>query len=500
MTAIAWGRRTRAALAMVAAVAAFAACAPTAGAALPPIHHVFVIVLENESASTTFGPNPPAPYLATTMRAAGAYLPNYYGIGHASLDNYIAMISGQAPNPNTQADCGIYADMSNPGIDLTGQETGTGCVYPPDIPTVADQLTHSGLTWAAYEESMGADPTRETSVCGHPVLGTADNTEGATPLDQYATRHDPFMYFHTITDTAQCDSVVNLDQLQTALDDAANTPNYVFITPDLCSDGHDANCANSQLAGGFAGINGFLTHWVPKITGSPAFMKDGLLIVIFDEAGGGDSSSCCGELPGPTALSPGGTGPGGGDTGAVLLSPFIAPGTVSAVPYNHYSMLATVEDIFGLGRLGDAGGATPFGNDVFGHPQAPPSVVTISTTTTTTTSATTTASPVARPMTLPPACSVPKLPHAAHGRLPAAALLRALALVGGRARRAITFTAVRAAKLRVVARTSAGSHRGVASLFVVPCHSYRFALPSGHGTVTIHATLPAGSSTVSKSY
>ena len=100
MIATATSRRWRAALGLIGVAAAFAACAPASAAALPPIHHVFVIVLENENGSTTFGTPPPAPYLATTMVAEGAYLPNYYGVGHASLDNYIAMISGQAPNPD----------------------------------------------------------------------------------------------------------------------------------------------------------------------------------------------------------------------------------------------------------------------------------------------------------------------------------------------------------------------------------------------------------------
>jgi len=52
---------------------------------------VFVIVLENEAASTTFGPGSPAPYLSTTLRSQGAYLPHYFGTGHLSNDNYISM-------------------------------------------------------------------------------------------------------------------------------------------------------------------------------------------------------------------------------------------------------------------------------------------------------------------------------------------------------------------------------------------------------------------------
>src|SRR5690348_7812047 len=82
-----------------------------AAAPLPPIHHVFVLMLENQNAAVTFGSGSPAPYLAHTLTAQGAFLPNYYGIGHASLDNYIALVSGQAPNEKTQLDCPLYSDF-----------------------------------------------------------------------------------------------------------------------------------------------------------------------------------------------------------------------------------------------------------------------------------------------------------------------------------------------------------------------------------------------------
>ena len=64
---------------------------------------------------------------------------------------------------------------------------------------------------------------------------------------------------------------------------------------------------------------------------------------------------------------PGLLGPGGGRVGAVLLSPFIAPGTVSTVAYNHFSLLKSVEEIFGLPPLGDARlpQVPAFGADVF---------------------------------------------------------------------------------------------------------------------------------------
>ena len=247
--------------------------------ALPPIGHVFVIVLENESASTTFGAGSPAPYLSTTLRSEGAYLPNYYGVGHESNDNYIAMISGQAPSAQNQADCQFYDNLEPGTIGSDGQAEGTGCVYPADVPTIADQMTASGLTWRDYNESMGADPTREASECGHPGINSVDNTQKATATDEYATRHDPFVYFHSIIDdTALCDShVVNLNLLPHDLASAADTPNYVFITPDLCDDGHDSPCANGQ-PGGLAQADAFLRQWVPQITSSPAFTQQhGLL-------------------------------------------------------------------------------------------------------------------------------------------------------------------------------------------------------------------------------
>jgi hypothetical protein len=80
------------------------------------IKHVFIIVLENEGWDTTFGPNSPAPYLSKTLPAKGALLRQYYGTGHASLDNYIAMISGQASTSDTRNDCQTYADFNLTGM------------------------------------------------------------------------------------------------------------------------------------------------------------------------------------------------------------------------------------------------------------------------------------------------------------------------------------------------------------------------------------------------
>jgi hypothetical protein len=365
---------------------------PTTATGLPPVRHAFVIVLENEGYASTFGTPSDDPYLARTLVAQGALLTNYYGIGHHSADNYIAMISGQAPNPLTQGDCQDFVDFPSTATVLAGgQITDSGCVYPSSVTTVADQLEAAHLTWKAYMQDMGNDSSRESAVCGHPVVGAPDHTEDAVAGDGYAARHDPFVYFHSIIDdTARCDAdVVPLGSvravgragapaattgLATDLKSVATTPNLSFITPNLCDDGHDAPCVNQAgSASPYVNIDAFLQTWVPLITGSPAFRQDGLLEVTFDEAdtdgGDADASACCNEQPGPAASQPGEFGPGGGRIGTVLVSPFIRPGTVSAVPYNHYSTLATIEDLFGLGRLGQARTVSAtFGRDVFTNP------------------------------------------------------------------------------------------------------------------------------------
>jgi hypothetical protein len=363
-------------LLLLAVVAAAVAAAPAGAraAGLPPVRHVWVIVLENESAATTFAAGSPAPYLAHTLPAEGAFVPNYYGTGHESNDNYISMISGQAPNPQNQADCQYFTNLEPGTLGPNGQAIGSGCVFPADVATIASQLQGAHLTWRDYNEDMGNDPARESATCGHPAIGARDGTQTATAGDQYAARHDPFVYFHAIIDDASlCDShVVSLNDLPGDLAQPGQTPNYSFITPNLCNDGHDSPCANGQ-PGGLVSANAFLQTWIPRITASAAYRRDGLIIVTFDEASSSDASSCCGEIPGPNSPAPGIGGSGGGRVGAVLLSPFIAPGTVTQTAYNHYTMLGSIESLFGLAHLGEAAlpGETYFGSDIFTAPAGP---------------------------------------------------------------------------------------------------------------------------------
>jgi phosphatidylinositol-3-phosphatase len=338
--------------------------------------HIFIILLENESFARTFAANSPAPYLAHELPAKGVLLRNYYGIGHNSLDNYIALVSGQAPNIATQRDCRKFTEfeLTQRTLDANGQALGTGCVYPAIVPMLGDQLEAAGKSWRGYMQDLGNDKSKEVEECGHPPIGADDPTTNRTPADQYATKHNPFYYFHSFIDNHdRCvQHVVNLNRLDGDLKSVATTPNYSFITPNLCDDGHDAPCVDSA-PGGLVQADGFLRKWVPKIMDSPAYKADGVLIITFDEASGPpgqDSSACCGEkgLPG-SSTPPGGSGPGGGRVGAVVLSPLVKPNTTSDVPYNHYSTLRWVEDQFGLPHLGYAAatGLVTFGEDVFGR-------------------------------------------------------------------------------------------------------------------------------------
>jgi hypothetical protein len=337
---------------------------------LSSVHHVFVINLENEGFDQTWSATSPAAYLNNTLRPQGALLTQYYGIGHNSLPNYIAQISGQAPNPQTQGDCQIYSDFTQVATAANGQAVGTGCVYPTAVPTIADQLTAQRLRWKGYMEDMG-NSASESATCGHPALNSQDQTQSARVGDQYAARHDPFVYFHSIIDSTQCAAdVVPLTRLPADLHAVSTTPNLVYITPNLCDDGHDAPCVDGR-PGGLRSADAWLRTWVPRILASPAYKRDGVLIITFDEADAtgtnADATSCCGEGPGPNSPLPGITGLGGGRVGALVLSRFVSRDRAVDTTYNQYSLLRTIEDVFDLSHLGNAGasGVSSFGPDVF---------------------------------------------------------------------------------------------------------------------------------------
>lgn len=354
----------RCAALIAASVLIAVAQAPTAAADSfqpPPVRHVWVINLENTSYSQTFedGGNvfgagvPPHPYLKDVLPSRGLLLRQYYGIGHNSLDNYIAEVSGQSPTPDTQGDCLSGTDFAGTGTDPHGQAIGQGCVYPASVKTIADQLDAKGMTWKGYMQDLGntgaAPGQGDGQFCGR--------ANGYQQTDLYVAKHNPYVWFHSLVDDERsCETrVLPLTAMGRDLQSVATTPNLSFITPNLCEDAHESEC-------GLPRVDELLKRWVPLIQSSPAYRQDGMVVVTFDEAsslvgvsGGDDTAACCNEIPGPNTPMPGISGPGGGRVGAVILSPYVKPGTTSDTPYNHYSLLRSFEDLFGISSGGDDG-------------------------------------------------------------------------------------------------------------------------------------------------
>ncbi|MEA2213942.1 MAG: phosphatidylinositol-3-phosphatase, partial [Solirubrobacteraceae bacterium] len=156
--------------------------ATPAGPTLPPIKHVFEIVLSGQGYNQTYGPTSPLPYLAKTLKAQGELLQNYYGVASSPLSNAVALLSGQGPNPQTAADCPQYTAFKQTGTGQEQQALGSGCVYPVKTQTLADQLTASGLTWKGYIESMKP---------GAAMASSATTSSTSSPVPTATTTSSP---------------------------------------------------------------------------------------------------------------------------------------------------------------------------------------------------------------------------------------------------------------------------------------------------------------------
>lgn len=331
---------------------------------------MWVVVLENKSYAASFAAGTPAPVLHR-LAAEGALLEQYHGISHPSLPNYIALVSGQGPNRDTSGNCRRYTAFVATGKpDADGQLPGRGCVLPRTVTSLVDLLEAKGLSWRGYLEDLGFSRDRQVAPCGVPALDSRgrDLSQRARADDQYAARHNPFAYFRAMTDDPdRCRAhLAGMPALQRDLATVATSPAFSLVVPNLCNDGHDTGCRGRDVSGdrtgGLTAVQHWLTRYVPMVLSSPAFRRDGLLLITWDEAAAGDSDACCDQRARNVREV------GGGRTGLIALSPFIRPGTVSRVPYNHYALLRTVSDLFGVRRLGYAGqaaGVRTFGPDVF---------------------------------------------------------------------------------------------------------------------------------------
>jgi hypothetical protein len=299
-----------------------AAPAPEAGR----IKHVFVVSLASSGYDAAFGTTPQMPYLATTLRPQGTLLSGYSLLDAAALPNSIAAIGGQPPSAETKADCPDYGK----------------CVYSAETLTLADQLGIAQFSWRAYMESMVNPETGEPDSCVYPQPGAPEETV----TGGYAARLNPFVYFHSLLDLGDCASDdVPFTELEKDLKTVKSTPNYSYVSPNLCDAGVSGQCP-AGAPDGAAGADAFLASLVPKILASPAYKQDGLLIVSFGQANPAPIDPATGVAPTPA-----------GDplkVGALLVSQFVSPGSSDAVAYDPYSLLRSTEDLFGLSHLAKA--------------------------------------------------------------------------------------------------------------------------------------------------
>jgi len=301
---------------------------------LPEAKHVFVVMLGTGGYEETFGESSTSPYLKEELPAQGELLENYFAVAPGELPNKIAVLSGQGPTPATVAGCPTYGDVL-PGTEgAEGQVEGDGCVYPPTTKTLIGQLSEAELTWKAYREGAEGCP--------------APPTDPTTPPDA----SNPLLFFRGVLDRPECaETNVGLPQLATDLEAPAEEfPTLAYLSP-----------APETPA------DKFLELVIPQIKESLSYKDGGIIAVTYaqapQEGENADTSSCCisptyPNLPAPAAEPPA-TGPvkpsgGGGRVGLLLISPFVEPGTTSETYFNHFSLLATIEELFSLEKIGYA--------------------------------------------------------------------------------------------------------------------------------------------------
>jgi phosphatidylinositol-3-phosphatase len=295
-----------------------------ARAAAPAFSHLYVIMEENTSYEDIVGNTADAPYINSLIQTDG-FAANYYGVTHPSLPNYVAAIAGDYFGSQSDSPTQVFSH-----------------------PSIVDQLESGGLTWAAYMQSL-------------PSVGFTGSSYPTSGSGLYVSKHDPFVLMQDIvSNAARLQNIKPIESLSTDLA-SGTAPNYSFISPDVCHDMHGASSTSSNLYGepwcAYPPTNQiahtliqagdqYLKQLVTTITTSKAWTTDSAIVVTWDEndfagstgnGGYASDTGCCG--------SP--LGQGGGRVPAIVITGHPSH-TVSLHPYNHYSLLRTIEDNFGL--------------------------------------------------------------------------------------------------------------------------------------------------------
>jgi hypothetical protein len=310
--------------------------------------HVYVIMLENHSKSSVID-DPNAPYITSLAHQYGM-ADQYYGVTHPSMPNYIASIAGN--------NFGIQDDNDQNVVNL-------------DRKNLVDQLEAADISWGAYMEALPANKQDRF----WPDSSTA----------LYAKKHNPFVLFDDIKNNpSRMDNVKDYGQLASDLN-SGNGPQFVWITPDQCNDMHggvytsvpghpetpcpygstkdDPNdAALKQKA------DAFVNTAVDTIRGSKAWTSRSAIVVVTDEndytanpsTDGWESADGCCDSPYVGANDPRVPGWAGGTYGGGLIPAIVVTANgprhlVDHTPYNHYSLLTTIEDNWHLGHLEYAG-------------------------------------------------------------------------------------------------------------------------------------------------
>jgi phospholipase C len=276
-----------------------AASGPCGTAAAPHSYqHVIWIWMENHSFSDIIGNKSQAPYL-NSLAASCGLATNYHNATHPSLPNYLAATSGlaQADLPWLSfLDCGVSVVCDTSASNIFGQ----------------------GETWKAYQESMPSNCDRSNS-------------------GKYAVRHNPPPYFTSLSGCASRD----VPYTQLATDLAKNAlPAFSFITPNLIDDMHDGTIAHGDA---------WLAAHLPAILTSAQYRTSSTAVFItWDEGSGGYSIEDCDDT---------GTSDNSCHVPTIVISPTTPAGATSGAFFDHYSLLATAEQLLGLPKLRSAASA-----------------------------------------------------------------------------------------------------------------------------------------------
>jgi len=277
-------------------VLALAGCSANVAMTPPPpaqsvrFGHVFVVVEENANYANVIA-SPSMPYLNSLANQYGLAT-NYFANAHPSIPNYFELSTGQI---------------------LTLIDASTPHTFPVSDDNVVRELLAAGKTWKSYAEDL-------------PSIGYTGGDTG-----RYAVRHNPLAYLTDVqNDTKQAQNLVPFSQLAADLN-TANLPEYSFIVPNLCDDAHDCPLSTADA---------WLKTNIDPLINSPQFQKDGLLIIVFDEADTLDFTA------------------GGGHVIAIIVSPQAKRNYKSIAFYQHQSVLRLTLEGLGVTKLpGDAAAA-----------------------------------------------------------------------------------------------------------------------------------------------